>query len=347
MINLKNVTPLATKRFRESYSAIIDTLLTQLRSNLVRFESSGGTISSNVKRIMIMQVGDAVQRVYVGSDLRHAYGLDGATPQSAYAAALNDAFAEVIALTVLRYQTELRNTLPPDLFERLARATTSNVVSEGLFSGSTPYVTPFTWVDPNGNVLSDRIWKVSLQAREAVDRIVSQGIRNGDSASTIARKLELYLKPEANVPTRLPYGRSASFPAMRLARTEISHAMNEASLASLRLHPYYDRVDIVRSGRGDPNCKICQDHASINIAGTRVRESYSLDNVPSVPLHPHCLCHFSADDRVPNDAQRLRERIDEIEPYANPASGSYFINLLLGSVLSRLLPNILGRIQNG
>jgi hypothetical protein len=346
--NLINVIPTATKRFREAYSAHAESTLRELNTLLLRSEV-GGSISPRLKPYLLTAIGDRIQRLYVGSDSRSAYAEDGVSPLSPYATALNEAFVEVIATTVLRYQTQLRNSLPDDLFQRLALARSPNVVAEnlkGLTQGFITFETPHTWLDDRGFNLSDRIWRISLDTRQRIDTLVSQGIRQGWSAAKLSRELETYLIPDATVPTKLPYGRSASFPAMRLARTEIARAGNEASLISLKLHPYYSKVDIVRSGRGDPKCPICAAHATISIGGSRTQEPYSLNDVPKVPLHPHCMCHIAPNtDEDSLNSERIRATLLNDEPFANPASGSYFISLLLGSVLSRLLPNVLARLQ--
>ncbi len=348
-VNLKTITPTATRRFREAYTDEVRILLRDVSFTLLRYENFEGVIPSRFRSALLRLVGDRVQRLYVGTDLRSPFAEDGITPLSPYARLLNESFVEVITETVLRYQTQLRNTLAPDLFNRLADARTSNVVTElldNLTSGSVDYITPYTWVDGKGLVLSDRIWNVSIEARRSVETVISRGIREGWGAQKIASELERYLIPDANASTRLPYGTNASYPAMRLARTEIARAMNEASLVSFRLNPYYSRIDVVRSGRGDPNCAICARHASINISGARVRPSYDPDTVPGVPLHPHCKCVYVPDHESALSAEQIRARLEQSEPFINPASGQSFIRVLLGQVLSLLLPSILSRLEN-
>lgn len=348
-VNLVNVTPTATRRFRESYRVEVAQVLNDLNLTLYRFTDGDGTLMTRYRPTILKSVGDRVQRLYVGSDLRSAYGDDGQTPRSPYATLLNRAFVEVTAATVLRYQTQLRNTLPNDVYQRLQSGTQTNVVTEllgSLVGGTVDFITPFSWVDSNGHQLSDRIWRTSLDVRRSVDALVSRAIREGWSVRQLSSTLERYLQPDQTEMTKLPYGTSASYPAMRLARTEIARAMNEVSLVSLKLHPYYDLVDVVRSGRGDPKCPICQRHATISISGARVRPPYNLDDVPSVPLHPHCLCHYEPNSDEPINSERLRVRLGELEPFMNPASGDSFIRLLLGAVLSTQLPDILASLNS-
>lgn len=347
-VNLKTVVPAATRRFKNTYKDIIQSAVSDLNLTLFRYQSNDGTLLTRYRSQILKQVGDRVQRIYVGADLRSPFDEDGVTPLSPYAAALNDAFIEVTAVTVQRYQTQLKNTLPPDLFERMAQATTSNVIVElldTLTSGSVDFITPYTWVDARGLQLSDRIWRTSLEARRSIDEVVTRGIRRGLNAREIASQVEKYLQPDITGQTKLPYGTSASYPAMRLARTEIAHAMNEVSLVAIKLNPFYNRVDVVRSGRGDPKCIVCRDHATISISGQRVRPPYQFDDVPSVPIHPHCLCSYSPAGEDA-DSSEIRTKFEDWEPYANPASGDYFAKLLLGTVLSLQLSRVLSNLNS-
>lgn len=348
-VNLVNVVPTATRRFRETYRGIVQTALNDINLTFYRYGASDGTLLKRYKTQILKQVGDRVQRMYVGADLRSPYAEDGVTPLSPYAAALNDAFVEVTAVTVQRYETQLRDTLPTDLFDTLANARTSNVVTEllnTLTSGSVDFITPFTWVDGRGLQLSDRIWRTSLDARRSIDEVITRGIRQNLSTREIATQLERYLLPDAGGLTKLPYGTSASYPAMRLARTEIARAANEVSLVSIKLHPLYSLVDVVRSGRGDPKCALCRSHETISISGQRVRQPYNFDDVPSVPLHPHCLCRYQPAEDGELTSDEMRSRFETWEPYANPASGSYFTRLLLGTVLALQLSNVLSSLNS-
>lgn len=79
----------------------------------------------------------------------------------------------------------------------------------------------------------------------------------GMGALELSRKLERFLLPNrANLRTNRPYGTSAAFDAMRLARTEIARAANQAAFLSSYLNLYVDKIDVARSGNGDKTCAV-------------------------------------------------------------------------------------------
>jgi len=105
------------------------------------------------------------------------------------------------------------------------------------------------WFYGDSQNLSGRIWAVEGAGRDAINRVIMQGITDGDSAWNMAKKLEQFLGAGMDCPrwtsTRL-YGRTASdksagdttgllsgndcdgrgvsYNALRLARTEIQKA---------------------------------------------------------------------------------------------------------------------------
>jgi hypothetical protein len=157
------------------------------------------------------------------------------------------------------------------------------------------------WVDPDGYRLSDRVWKGGRQVRKQIDRILVDGIRNGDSAVDIAAKLERYLNPDKapikyqkngriirKNTTRTPYGSHGSSFARSLARTEITRVHGQAVIESMKVLPGGGNVQW-RLSASHPKPDQCDDNAS--------RDSYDLgpgvyppDQVPRYPNHPQDIC---------------------------------------------------------
>jgi len=91
------------------------------------------------------------------------------------------------------------------------------------------YDPPHLWVDPNGYRLSDRVWNTSQATRQAIDAYVDDSIKKGIGALEMSKGLTQFLTPgQSLVKTNAPYGTTASYGAMRLARTEITRAHMEA-----------------------------------------------------------------------------------------------------------------------
>lgn len=183
------------------------------------------------------------------------------------------------------------------------------------------------WTTKTGYRLSDRLWNQHQETRDAIDRRLRLAIREGMSAVDLARDLERHLNPEwrpirdtggnlvdraqgPGVLTRAPYERTGpnvaggvqraryietladggfgSFPAQRLARTEISRVHNEATRQAAAITPGCIGVRFVLSA-SHPKRDVCDDLASADPddLGPGV---YKPENAPEMP-HPMCLCH--------------------------------------------------------
>ena len=146
------------------------------------------------------------------------------------------------------------------------------------------YEPAHTWVDPQGYRLSDRIWRTTGNTRRQIDLLLADGVANGRSATAMAHDLEPFLLPGRQlVRTTRPYGRDASFDAMRLARTEISRAAMQAQSMAAQVNPFVSAYNVVLS-TSHPERDICDDVAADG--------PYRKDNLSRLPpLHPHCLCY--------------------------------------------------------
>lgn len=205
---------------------------------------------------------------------------------------------------------------------------------------------PFTrWQDERGYRLSDRLWRGEQRAREKIDEILMRELRNNMGSLRLSRLLEQFLLPErAGIKTNKPYGVTASFDAMRLARTEITRAYNQAAYTSALLNPYVNSIDIVRSSNGDKDCDICPQHATIDGQGNRIRPPYDQNTAHVGPYHPHCKCRVSPG---PTDSpevitQNLRALM-AFDPSIEPAPTAATDNL----IYALLGPNLAGLWRQG
>lgn len=162
--------------------------------------------------------------------------------------------------------------------------------------------------------LSDRIWRVERETRDGINKVLMQGIADGDSAWNIAKKLETFLGANEDCPrwtsTRL-YGRTASdkaagdttgllsgnacdgrgvsYNALRLARTEIQKAHALATDKVLAAQPWVE-MEQCNLSASHPETDECDDVAAGGEKGDGV---YPVGTI-AYPLHPHCFCYKTA-----------------------------------------------------
>lgn len=151
-----------------------------------------------------------------------------------------------------------------------------------------------TWVDPNGYRLSDRLWHTGQLVRATIDQRLRAGIAAGDSAVTIAEGLTGFLRPGATQTTLTPnpiYNGEGSYPARRLARTEVTRAHGQATLRAAAENPFVQGVRwLVSTNHPDPDD--CDDNATADNYGLGPG-GYPADQVPDYPAHPQCRCTLS------------------------------------------------------
>lgn len=273
----------------------------QVRSMLLTFAPASGAIDPRRREEVLVGVGRVVTRMFVGADGRRAYGdNEGADSLSPYARILSKWLTRVQAQQVMAHARYVIKQLErdPDILRWLQSAQVVARVGEAV---RTPVFIPdplaeyeaaHTWVDPRGYRLSDRIWQVSQRTRDKIDRVVSEGIRQGWSSMSIAEAVEGYLLPARQaVRTLRPYDLDASFDAMRLARTEIGRAHVAANVVASKANPYVDGMDWALSVR-HPRVDVCDQHATLGMAGGRIKQPYPLGSMklPFYDSHPQCLC---------------------------------------------------------
>lgn len=361
-------TPAVAQRgFRKDISAaLLQEVSTPVSGILTRYSRNNGTIPRQFEARVVGEVGRVVQRFFVGLDGRSPFADDGVTALATYPRLLNKWLVYVTAKVVYEHRDWMQKNAPEDVFNWLAgrplpvvstvaevenpylqrpdeslEAYKERLAGIRIFQPNplAEYEPAHTWVDPNGYRLSDRIWRTSVRTREKLDALVAQRIREGVSALNIAKEVERFLLPDrAPLRTNKPYGTDASFDAMRLARTEISRAHAQASFISAKNNPFTRGMDWALSA-SHPKTDRCDEKATINMAGERVKPPYPFDAVKLPPDHPHCLCN--ARPAPVEDSQDIVQQLRAVMQNARqdlftavgPAQGSIFIEQLIGRQL--------------
>jgi hypothetical protein len=329
--------PVAQKGFREGYKTILRPAVQQISNVLLRSAGADGKIDPKQERQVLAAVGTIIDRVFVGSDGRHAYAADEATPVSPFGTLMNTWVASVTIKAVRNQRNWMKRHVPEDVFNWLSRAPRPQNVSEmvdvsaWLKPGFVPnamanYDPLHSWVDPSGYRLSDRIWRTDGDMRARLDAMIAEQIRNGNSAFNISKKAEQFMLPgRAALRTDKPYGTDASYRGMVLGRTEIARAHGWATVLSARMNPYVTGIDWVLSG-SHPKLDPCDQLATVGMGGGRMREPYPANDFPAYPQHPQCLCNIqSVVTATPAEVtDALRKWMEE----GDPSNGSPLQNPL-------------------
>jgi len=148
-----------------------------------------------------------------------------------------------------------------------------------------------------GLFLSDRIWEQGENFRSAMRDIIQEAVATGQDAVKTARMLQQYVRQgkstlAANYPNMMERmaGRvpgDICYEALRLARTEMTAAFGEGTVAAARVSPSYIGMKWVLS-HSHPMVDIC-DTLAEHDEGLG-RGVYSPGNEPHLPAHPNCIC---------------------------------------------------------
>jgi len=172
------------------------------------------------------------------------------------------------------------------------------------------------WVGDGGYRLSDSVWRAQKQTRSQIDAVLRQAIADGTDALEVARILEDHLNPALapvrnvrgrlvrnqprGVVTRAP-GRAgmASFPARRLARTEITRAHAQGTAFAAARTPFAKGLRWNLSGN-HPKADECNQRAERDEGlGKGV---YEINDFPRMPAHPMCRCFSTIETEGDVDA---------------------------------------------
>lgn len=303
------------------------------------YHASGDLTDIRNRNRFLSRANFTIQSKFLGSDMRSAYAADGTTPLSQYAQLINKSIAlgaqvairpHKLHLEQLRQSAKTLNNLKIGKMITRLQVTSEQVPAP---------VVPHTVLSPSGYVLSDSIWNLSHRTAMNFNRMITDAILSGRSATQIANMIEAYLLPgRSGIRTTRPYGRNASYDAMRLARTEAMSAYNRIALAAIRNNPYIEYFDIARSGAGDPECTICPDFVTIDMSGGRVAPPFSVAvTPPSPPYHPHCMCYVLPSIEAEGiDIQAIIDELELEEDSVFPTEDDW-IALILGIWIIRYL----------
>ncbi len=148
-----------------------------------------------------------------------------------------------------------------------------------------------------GLFLSDRIWQQGEKFRNTMRDIIQEAVVIGQDAVKTARMLQQHVrqgsqtlaKDYPNMMKRMK-GRipgDISYEALRLARTEMTAAFGEGTIAAARVSPSYIGMKWVLS-HSHPVVDICDTLAEHD--GGLGRGVYSPGDEPPLPAHPNCIC---------------------------------------------------------
>ncbi len=166
-----------------------------------------------------------------------------------------------------------------------------------------------------GLYLSDRIWQQGENYRNTMRNIIQEAVATGQDAVTTARLLERYVKDGAGtlardypemmkrMAGRIP--KDISYEALRLARTEMTAAFGEGTIAAAQVSPSYIGMKWVLS-KSHPMADICDDLASYDVGlGKGV---YPPGDEPHLPAHPCCICMLVPVHEQPEEfVERLKK----------------------------------------
>lgn len=370
--------PATIKAYRASMKAVRDDVGKMFRATLPTIQSiingatdfEGNLVFSQRNRIAT-QAGNLIHSLFVGSDGRSAFAQDGVSAQAAYPQILNEYYVRVTLEAIYAQRNWLKKNLPADVFQFLARSRFDIRLSEAenpflRLDGETDeefmqrmrdlrvfhpnplaeldpnrrWVPMTEWVDPNGYVLSQRIWNTANDVRAKIDALIMRAFAEGWSAVNLAKELEQYLVDGVG-----------GYATYRLARTEIARAANHAAYVSAYLNPYVSKIDVARSRNGDPSCNICKQHATIGIGGERTRPPYSIHAAHIPSFHSNCMCHVRpvVDDTPAMVTRRLQAvmqdaRVNSFPPPVTPANADAFTNMLLHRALGTLVGQVKGQL---
>ncbi len=170
-----------------------------------------------------------------------------------------------------------------------------------------------------GLFLSDRIWQQGEKYRNAMRDIIQEAVATGQDAVKTARMLQQYVRQGAqtlardypNMMKRMK-GRipgDVCYEALRLARTEMTAAFGEGTIAAARVSPSYIGMKWVLS-HSHPMVDIC-DTLAEHDEGLG-RGVYSSGDEPPYPAHPNCICSLVPVHEEPEKfVERLKKWRDD------------------------------------
>lgn len=167
--------------------------------------------------------------------------------------------------------------------------------------------------------LSDRIWEKSQKASDALSSIIREGIAMGEHPVKIAEMLQGYVRDGTNtfaveypnMMKRMNIPENLSYESLRLARTEMAAAYGQGTIRAAQVSPSAVGIRWSLSNAG-VTCELCKANSEHDEGlGKGV---YRIENLPTYPAHPNCLCVLSQENE---DTDEFVDRL--IEWNRNPS----------------------------
>ena len=277
-------------RFRVRFEERLQQLYDRIVGLLMQVAESDGIIPVEKLLQIELEIEREVLRLFVANG--KPYGDNGVTPQSVFAQLLNDAIIEASEYVVEANQEYVEANTDRSVWQWLALAGAGYALrgqARRVFGGGTATPNPkdFWLLKRNDLTLSEKIWQSGLRTSNRIANEINQAVRNGDSAVELSKRLEQYLVNPHRRSNR--GGKNLNFDAMRLARSEITAAEGRATILSAHANPLVGGMDWALSPN-HPKVDVCDDYATIDGNGSRLKEPYTLDAIPTYPPHPQCLC---------------------------------------------------------
>lgn len=176
--------------------------------------------------------------------------------------------------------------------------------------------------------LSDRIWKISEEFEEDIQYTINKAILEKKSAVELSEDLAQFLKEPAKreVSWGIVYPRLKNkkvyYNAMRLARTSINHAYQNATIESCKMNPYVTGIEWRSALIHGRTCQICID---------RHGQIFDKNDVPLDHANGLCSMLPYIDKSLDEIAEELRswvygEENETLDKWYQEY-GEYFINM--------------------
>lgn len=315
------------------FGGIMEDLASRIAGQIVATAKPGSRPTTDQIRRILRASRLLTTNVLAGGSRVGIFGANNVNPRTPFAALLNVYLANAVLDSVTVQSSYIQKVAPPD-------------VRAFLLGGKPPdyppprYDPPHVWVDPQGYRLSDRLWRTDQVTRDKIDAMLNAELKDGEVMGSyrMALRLRQFLWPkEDKVKTDKPYGRTISFSAMRLARTEITRAFSETTFIAAEFNPWVDGMDWGLSAQ-HPKPDICNKLATIGMHGERLRSPYDKRNAPMCvrESHPQCICTnrpvvTANDDEIVADIRDSMKR-GQPAPFT-PADPIKFSTWLIGADL--------------
>lgn len=160
----------------------------------------------------------------------------------------------------------------------------------------------------DGKTLSKRLWNVTKENSNKIDKFIKMNIASGANARKLASDLNIFINPKNYMITNnFKAGFDSykiSYQAQRLARTSITHAATETQIQNAKKNPFNKGLkwnlssqhSIRMHGKED----ICDDYNG---------KTFKPNEVPL--QHPNCMCYFTEEViSIDSAIERINKWVD-------------------------------------